>query len=71
MSVFVSAVFVVLETCVYCDLCFLCLHIVFSVFVVARVLVIFNILLFFVDRCLLVVFVVVFARFVDSKKLRS
>ena len=40
----------------------------FSVFVVARVFVVFNILLFFLDRCLFVVFVVVFARFVDSKK---
>ena len=42
MSVFVSAVFVVLETCVYCGLCFLCLHTVFSVFVVARVFVVLN-----------------------------
>ena len=55
MSVFVSAVFVVLETCVYCDLCFLRLHIVFSVFVVARVFVVLNITRFFFDLCLFVV----------------
>ena len=42
MSVFVSAVFVVWETCVYCDLCFLCLQTVFPVFVFARVFVVLN-----------------------------
>ena len=69
MSVFVSVVLVVLETCVHCDLCFLCSHIVFSVFVVARVFVVLSMSLFLFDRCLLVVFVVVFARFFNSKKL--
>ena len=43
MSVFASAVFVVLETCVYCDSCFLCLQTVFSVFVFARLFVVLNI----------------------------
>ena len=69
MSVFVSAVFVVLEACVYCYLCFLCLQTVFSVFVFARVFVVLNMSLFFFNRCLLVVFVVVFASFLNSKKL--
>ena len=69
MSVFVSAVFVVLETCVYCDLCFLCLHVVFSVFVFARVFVVLNLSLVFCNRCLFAVFVVAFVRFFNSKKL--
>ena len=63
MSVFVSAVFVGLEKRVYCDLCFLYLHTVFSVFVVACVFVVSNMFISFFNKCLLVVFVVVFARF--------
>ena len=68
MFVFVFAVFAVLETCVYRDLWFPCLHIVFSVFVVARAFVALKISLFLFNRCLLVVFVVVFARFCQLEK---
>ena len=48
--VFVFAVFVVLEKCVFCDVWFLCLHLVSSVFVVARVFVILDISLLFSDN---------------------